>query len=81
MPLPDDLRGTNADGTPNEDYCIYCYKEGAFVGPADCTMEQMIDFCAQFTDQMNEHTGLHLTPEEAKEQMRRYFPTLKRWKK
>ena len=78
MPLADDIIGTNADGSRNEDYCIYCYKEGAFT--QNFTMEQMIDFCAQFTEQMNSNTGLNLTPEQAKEEMRKYFPHLKRWK-
>ena len=81
MPMTTEIYGTNADGTLNEDYCMYCYKDGAFVGPADCTMEQMIDHCAQFTDEMNKHTGLNFTPEQAKEQMRQFFPHLKRWKK
>ena len=26
MPLGDENRGTNADGSYNEDYCFYCYK-------------------------------------------------------
>ena len=78
MPLAEDIIGTNADGSRNEDYCIYCYKDGAFT--QDFTMEQMIDFCAQFTEQMNSNTGLDLTPEQAKEEMRKYFPHLKRWK-
>ena len=30
MPLTNEILGTNADGTPNEDYCIYCYKDGKF---------------------------------------------------
>ena len=78
MPLTEEIMGTNADGSRNEDYCVYCYKDGAFT--QDCTMEQMIDFCAQFTDQMNKQAGWNLTPEQAKEQMRKYFPQLKRWK-
>lgn len=78
MPLPDDNKGTNADGSRNEDYCIYCYKDGKFT--QDFNMNQMIEFCTQFTDQMNEQAGWNLTPEQAKEQMRRIFPTLKRWK-
>ena len=78
MPLTEKIMGTNADGSRNEDYCVYCYKDGAFT--QDCTMEQMIDFCAQFTDQMNKQAGWNLTPEQAKEQMRKYFPQLKRWK-
>lgn len=79
MPLTADNKGTNADGSSNEEYCIYCYKDGRFT--QDFTMEQMIEFCAQFTDQMNEQAGWSLTPEQAKEQMRRFFPNLKRWKK
>ena len=32
MPMTTEIYGTNADGTLNEDYCMYCYKDGAFVG-------------------------------------------------
>lgn len=78
MPLTDDTRGTNADGSRNYDYCIYCYKDGKFT--QDMTMEQMIDHCAQFTEEINRQTGQKLTPEQAKEMMRRFFPSLKRWK-
>ena len=78
MPLTDDNKGTNADGTQNEDYCIYCYKDGKFT--QNMTMEQMIDHCAQFTDEINKQSGQNLTPEQAKEMMRRFFPHLKRWK-
>lgn len=28
MPLTEEILGTNADGIKNEDYCIYCYKDG-----------------------------------------------------
>ena len=78
MPLTDTNKGTNADGSLNNDYCTYCYKEGKFT--QDFTMNQMIEFCAQFTDQINKETGWTLTPEQAKEQMRQFFPHLKRWK-
>lgn len=44
-------------------------------------MEQMIDFCAQYVDEFNCNTGQHLTADEYKEQLRQYFPQLKRWKK
>ena len=40
MPLTDDVLGTNADGSKNEDYCMYCYKDGKFL--QDCTMEEML---------------------------------------
>lgn len=77
MPLNDHNHGTNADGTPNEDYCTYCYKDGKFT--QDMTMEQMIDHCAQFTDEINKQSGKNLTKEQAKEMMRQFFPHLKRW--
>jgi len=78
MPLTAGNKGTDADGSTNDDYCVYCYKDGKFT--QDMTMEQMIDFCARFTDEINRQSGWSLTPEQAKEQMRRFFPTLKRWK-
>lgn len=37
MPLTEEILGTNADGCKNEDYCIYCMKDGAFTG--NFTME------------------------------------------
>ena len=40
MPLTEDVLGTNADGSKNEDYCMYCYRDGKFL--QDCTMEEMI---------------------------------------
>ncbi len=78
MPLTDENRGTNADGSRSEDYCVYCYQDGKFT--QDFTMNQMVEFCLQFLDQMNAHTGQELTPLQAKEQMLQYFPHLKRWK-
>ena len=78
MPLTTDNKGTDADGGRNEDYCIYCYKDGRFT--QDFTMEQMIDHCAQFTDEINKQSGQNLTQEQAKDMMRQFFPQLKRWK-
>lgn len=71
--------GTEADGTPSKDYCTYCYQKGHFT--QECTMEQMIDHCAQFHDQFKDENGQGYTREEAIAQMRLYFPQLKRWKK
>ena len=78
MPLTPEILGTNADGSKNEEYCIYCYKDGAFTG--DFTMEQMVEFCSQFVDEFNKNTGKNFTREEYKVELRKYFPTLKRWK-
>ncbi len=77
MPLTEDILGTNADGSKNEEYCIYCYKDGAFTG--DYTMEEMADFCAQFVDDYNKHTGKNLSREEYKKELLKFFPLLKRW--
>jgi hypothetical protein len=66
--------GNNADGSKNEDYCAYCYKDGKFT--QDVTMEGMIDICVPFMVEANEG----MTEEEARSSMREWFPTLKRWK-
>ena len=78
MPLSPEVLGTNADGSKSDEYCIYCYKDGAFTG--DFTMDQMIEFCSKFVDEFNKNTGKSLTREEYKVELRKYFPTLKRWK-
>ena len=79
MPLTDEVLGTNADGSKNEEYCMYCYKDGKFL--QECTMDEMIEHCAQFVGEFNEGSGLKLTREEAIGQMKMYFPHLKRWRK
>lgn len=79
MPLSDENRGTNADGSKNDDYCMYCYQNGKFTN--DCTMDEMIEFCAQFVDEVNKNMPKPMTKEEYKDMMRQYFPMLKRWKK
>ena len=78
MPLNTENLGTNADGGKNEDYCMYCYKDGKFTN--DCTMDEMIEFCAQFVDDVNKNMPKPMTKEEYKQMMRKYFPMLKRWR-
>ena len=79
MPLTDEILGTNADGSKNEDYCIYCYRDGKFL--QDCTMEEMIEHCAQFVDEVSKNLPRPMTKEEYIGQMKMYFPHLKRWRK
>lgn len=74
MPLGEETFGTEKDGTKNEKYCVYCYKEGKF--EQECSMEEMADFCASFEVE----SGRCSTKEEAKKQLMAYFPTLERWK-
>ena len=78
MPLTEDVLGINADGTKNEDYCIYCYKDGAFTG--EFTMEQMVEYCSMFVEEYNKNTRQHLTACQYKDVLRQFYPTLKRWK-
>jgi len=79
MPLTDDVLGTNADGSKNEEYCMYCYRDGKFL--QDCTMDEMIEHCAQFVGAVNEGLRHPITKEEYIGQMKVYFPHLKRWRK
>lgn len=65
--------GKNTDGSPNTDYCKYCYPDGKF--SKEETMEEMIESNLQFLGE-----GASLTPAEAKEEMAAYFPLLKRWR-
>lgn len=76
--LRQDNLGTNADGSSNPDYCMFCYKDGEFI--MDCTMDEMIEFCAQFLDEVNKALPKPLTREEYIAQMKTYFPKLKRWR-
>ena len=62
MPLTEDVLGTNADGSKNEDYCMYCYKDGQFL--QDCSMEEMIEHCAQFVNAVNEGLEKPITKED-----------------
>ena len=76
MPMtPESEYGAEAGGAKSPDYCSYCYQDGKFTG--DMTMEEMIGFCAPFMARNNPG----MTEEQAREQMFRFFPMLKRWKK
>lgn len=72
-----DQFGTNKDGSANQDYCCYCYKDGAFV--QDCTMEGMIEHCVKYLDEFNGACDTKYSKEEAVAQMKEFFPHLKRW--
>ena len=51
MPLNPEVLGTEKDGSKNEVYCTYCYADGHFT--VECTMDEMINQCAQFVDEFN----------------------------
>lgn len=79
MPLDsNEVLGTNSDQSKNEEYCCYCFKNGAFT--KEVTMEEMIATCVQMLDEYNKDAKQRLTKEEAIAEMRKHFPELKRWK-
>ena len=75
--------GTNSDGSTHFDYCQYCYKDGRFL--QNCTMDEMIEHCAQlmeqFADEVNSQMPHPMTKDEYKQMMQGVFPMLKRWRK
>ncbi|OGO81480.1 MAG: transcriptional regulator [Clostridiales bacterium GWC2_40_7] len=76
MPLgAPDLYGTNADGSRSEDYCHYCFQNGAFT--KEETMDEMIETCVPFVSKGEPW------PDEAtaRKAMQELFPQLKRWKR
>lgn len=79
MPLTDErLLGTNEDQSKNQDYCIYCYKDGVFT--TGLTMDEMISQCADMIDEVNQNLEQPITREEYTRYLKRLIPTLKRWK-
>lgn len=73
MPLQKEEEfGTNVDGSQNQEYCIYCFKDGGYV--QDMTFEEAIALAGEYADMA------WVTKEEAIAYSRELFPTLKRWK-
>lgn len=74
MPLEQDEHfGTNKDGSKNEDYCAYCFKDGEFT--EKMSMDEMITYCADHFEEW----GIPMSKEEFVNQMKENFPKLKRW--
>ena len=72
MPMTDEQFGTNADGSKNEDYCIYCFKDGEFT--SDMTMDEMMNFCIEKMVEVHPE----IDKSEASSMMKEVFPKLKR---
>ena len=73
MGTTDEMYGSNADGSKSQDYCKYCFENGAFT--SDCTMDEMIEFCIPHMVAANPA----MAEDEARTMMKSFFPTLKRW--
>ncbi|AET60193.1 zinc ribbon domain-containing protein [Paenibacillus terrae] len=74
MPLEhEEQYGTDAQQAKTDEYCKYCYKEGAFVQP-ELTMDDMIRQCVPILAEQG------MQEEEAVVMMHSYLPSLKRWR-
>ena len=72
MPLEDGILSREPDGSYNEDYCKWCYTDGAFTYTSP---EQLIDFCV-------EHMASEQWPaEQVRAHMEAVVPQLAHWKK
>ena len=65
--------GHEADGSVNEDFCTWCYDDGAYT--YETTMEDMIEDCAP---RMSEAVGWSI--DECASLMGAVLPTLMRWR-
>ena len=77
MPLEsDNVFGTNKSGGKNNDYCVYCYKDGEFTHEA--TMDEMIQISLHHMKEMFKDSP-DFNEDEALKNMQGFFPKLKRW--
>ena len=65
--------GLNADGSLNDEYCFYCFENGAFTKP-DMTLPEMI---ANSVHHAERKMGMSL--EQAEVMANAVIPGLKRW--
>ena len=70
MPLEDDSISREPDGSLNEEYCKWCYADGAFVYSS---MDKLLDF---LSEQMSNE---NFPPEQAREYFSRELPKLRHW--
>ena len=72
MPLDDTLIGRDKDGTPNEQYCKWCYADGTYTYS---DMDNLIDVCVPHM------VTEGFTEEQARAYMKQMLPTLDYWKR
>ncbi len=75
MPLSEEFGnlGTNADGSPVSEYCVFCFAGGDFTNPAQ-TLEEMIQSSIE-----NMTNDLQMPVEQARALANSFIPTLRRW--
>lgn len=70
MPLEDDIMAKETDGSINEDYCKWCYKDGNFTYN---DMESLISFCE------NTMSNETFSKQQVRDYMSNLLPKLKHW--
>jgi hypothetical protein len=75
MPIvkPEDF-GTNADGSPSQEYCRFCFQKGEFT--AKMEMPEYIEMQIKIAIEK-----LGMSEDKAREIAEKTIPNLKRWKK
>ena len=70
MPLEDDIMAKETDGSINEEYCKWCYKDGNFTYN---DMESLISFCE------NTMSNETFSKQQVRNYMSNLLPKLKHW--
>ncbi len=74
MPLDKpEMMGTEKDGSKSNEYCVYCYQNGAFINP-DMTLEEMKILVKEQMEKRKINTNLINMAVSS-------LPNLKRWRK
>lgn len=72
MPIEDAGISRNKDGTPNEDYCRWCYADGTYTYS---DMDELIDVCAKHM------ASESFSEEQARLYLKQTLPKLDYWKR
>ncbi len=72
MPLEEGIVSRNKDGSPNEDYCQWCYADGTYTYS---DMDELIEVCVRHM------ASEDFSEEQARAYMKQVLPTLDYWKK
>ena len=76
MPLANaSLLGTEADGSPRQDMCMWGYADGAYTAP-DISLDEMVEVCVGHM--VSPNSGF--TEEQARSYMQELLPQLVRWR-
>jgi hypothetical protein len=75
MPLSDEFKnfGTESDGSPVSEYCMFCYQDGTFTNP-DQTVDEMVQSSIDFMT-----SNLGFSEDQATQMSNDVIRKLKRW--